>query len=360
MLWPIHQHSSRSRSGHGRSTHLPRGQRHRTAENDAELAAAVKQLGIKLAASGRFSGSVLLAVDGKPLLSEAWGNADAENKIPNTPETSYDIGSIGKLFTQIAILQLIDGGKLKLDDPFGEYLTNYPNPQVAGKVTIRQLLLHQSGMGDFLEDITPETNLTALRQLRDFLPLFQQKPLDFAPGTQTHYSNTGYLVLGVIVEAVSGSDYYKYVEKHILQPAGMTHAGFFDRTNLPPNVAHSYDDGKDVTKLHPLHSSSAGGLQASTGDLLRLVQALDAGKLLQKESVKLLRDLIPHPPNAPAPADESKLEGYGIAGGAPGVSAQLAIDPAGHYTRIILCNSTPPMAMSMGATIGAWLKLRPK
>jgi hypothetical protein len=91
-----------------------------------------------------------------------------------------------------------------------------------------------------------------------------------------------------------------------------------------------------------------------------MVQAIDAGKLLKKESVKVLRDLIPRPPNAPAPADESRLTAYGIAGGAQGVSAQLAVDPTGRYTRVVLCNGSPPMAMSMAATIGEWMKQMPK
>ena len=329
-------------------------------KNDNEVAAAVKQLAAQLASSGRFSGSVLLAVNGKPLVDNAWGEADREHKITNTPETSYDVGSVGKLFTQIAILQLLDANKLSLDDPFGKYLTSYPNGEIAGKVTIRQLLLHTSGMGDIFDNVKPETNLSSMRQLKDFLPLFAQKPLEFAPGSKTHYSNTGYIVLGMVVEAVSGDDYYKYVEQHILKPAGMTRSGFFDRTKLPPFVAHSYDEGRDVTNMHAVRGSPAGGLQASTGDLLRLVQAVDGGKLLKKESVKVLRDLIPHPPNAPPPADETKLAAYGIAGGAPGVSAQLAIDPTAHYARVVLCNGSPPMAMSMAATIGEWIKQMPK
>ena len=329
-------------------------------KNDEELTAAVKQLGTAVAASGRFSGSVLVAVDGKPLVDQAWGEADREHKIANTPETSYDVGSIGKLFTQIAILQLVEAGKVTLDDPFGKYLTSYPNGDIAGKVTIRQLLLHKSGMGDFFESITPATDLGSLRQLKDFLPLFAQKPLEFSPGSQTRYSNTGYVVLGMVVEAVSGEDYYNYVAQHILKPADMTHSGFFDRTDLPTGVAHSYDEGKDVTNMHPVRGSPAGGLQASTGDLLQLVQAVDTGKLLKRESVKVLRDLIPHPPNAPPPADEARLEAYGIAGGAPGVNAQLSVNPTGHYTRIVLCNGSPPMAMSMAATIGEWIKQMPK
>lgn len=329
-------------------------------KNDKELAAAVKQLAAEVAALGRFSGSVLVAVDGKPLVDNAWGKADREQKVANTAETSYDTGSVGKLFTQIAILLLVDAGELSLDDPFGKYLTSYQNGDIAGKVTIRQLLLHTSGMSDIFSHITPEINLSSMRKVKDFLPLFAEKPLEFAPGSQNHYSSTGYIVLGMVIEAVSGEDYYKYIEEHVLKPAGMTHSGFFDRTKLPPAVAHSYDDARDVTNMHAVQGSPAGGLHASTGDLFRLVQAVDAGKLLKKESVKVLRDLIPHPPNAPPPADATRLTAYGIAGGAPGVSAQLAIDPMGRYTRVVLCNGSPPMAMSMAATIGEWIKQMPK
>jgi CubicO group peptidase (beta-lactamase class C family) len=328
-------------------------------KTDDELATAINRLAVELAAAGRFSGSVLVVVDGKPLVDNAWGEADRENHLPNKPETSFDIGSIGKLFTQIAILQLMEAGKMALDEPFGKYLTNYPNRDIAAKVTVRQLLLHTSGMGDIFDRAAPENDFSSMHQLNDFLPLFAHKPVEFAPGTQTHYSNAGYIVLGLVVEAVSGEDYYKYVEEHVLKPAGMRRSGFFDRSHLPPTVAHSYDDGSDVTRVHPVRGSSAGGLQASAGDLWRLVQAIDGGRLVKSESVKALRGLIPHPPTA-LRIDESKLRGYGIAGGAPGVSAQLAIDPTGRYTRIILCNVSPPMAMSMAATINEWIKQMPK
>lgn len=329
-------------------------------KSDNELAVAIRKLGNELAASGKFSGSVLVAVDGKTLIDDAWGEADREHKVANKPETSYDVGSIGKLFTQIAILQLLDAGKLKLDDTFGKYLTNYPNQGIASKVTIRQLLLHSSGMPDVFDRVTPDMNFKSMRELKDFLPLFAEKPLEFVPGSANRYSSAGYIVLGLIIEAVSAEDYYTYVKEKILEPAGMTHSGFFDRGHLPATVARSYDEGRDVTDMHAAHGSSAGGLQASAGDLFRLVQAINAGKLISKDSVKILRGLIPTPPNAAPPADDSKLVAYGIGGGAPGVSALLSIDPAGHYTRVILCNNSPPMAMAMGANIRAWLQELPK
>jgi CubicO group peptidase (beta-lactamase class C family) len=328
-------------------------------KNDEELAAAINKLAETLASSGRFSGSILVAADGKALVDGAWGDADREQRIGNTPETAYDVGSIGKLFTQIAILQLLEKGKLSLDDTFGKYLTDYPDPDIAGKVTIRQLLLHTSGMGDIFDQPGSE-NVGSMTELKDFLPLFAHKPLEFEPGSGNHYSNAGYIVLGMVVEAVSRENYYSYVKTHILEPAGMSRSGFFDRRHLPASVAHSYDDGKDVTGAQPERGCPAGGLQASAGDLFRLVQAINGGKLISKDSVKLLRDMIPHPPNAPAPSDETKLTAYGIGGGAPGVNAGLSIDPTGRYTRVVLCNASPPMAMSMGAAISEWIKQMPR
>jgi CubicO group peptidase (beta-lactamase class C family) len=328
-------------------------------KNNDELASAIKKLADTLATSGRFSGSILLAADGKPLVNGAWGEANRERQIANTPETAYDVGSIGKLFTQLAILQLVEKGKLSLDDAFGKYLTDYPDPEIAAKVTIRQLLLHSSGMGDIFDQPGSE-NLGSMMELKDFLPLFAHKPLAFAPGSRNQYSNAGYIVLGMLIEAAGGENYYSYIKAHILEPAGMSRSGFFDRKHLPASVARSYDGEKDVTGAQPERGCSAGGLQASTGDLLRLVQAIDAGKLISKASVKLLRDMIPHPPDAPRPADETKLTAYGIGGGAPGVNAGLSIDPTGRYTRIVLCNAGPPMAMLMGTTISEWIKQMPK
>ncbi len=328
-------------------------------KDDKELAAAIKKLADTLAASGRFSGSILVAADGKPLVDAAWGEANREQRIANTPETAFDVGSIGKLFTQIAILQLLEKGKFSLDDTFGKYLTDYPDPDIANKVTIRQLLLHSSGMGDIFDQSGSE-NLGSITELKGFLPLFTHKPLAFEPGSKNLYSNAGYVVLGMVIEAVSGENYFSYVKAHILEPPGMSRSGFFDRKQLPASVAHSYDGDKDVTGAQPERGCPAGGLQAPAGDLLRLVQAINGGKLISKESVKLLRDMIPHPPNAPAPPDDTKLAPYGIGGGAPGVNTGLSIDPSGRYTRVVLCNMSPPTAMSMGAAISEWIKQMPK
>ena len=324
-------------------------------KNDEELGRAIIQLADQLSVAGRFSGSIFLAADGKALVDKAWGEADRRAKRPNTPETAYDVGSIGKLFTQIAILQLAEQGKLGFDEPIGKYLTSYPDGSVAAKVTIRQLLMHTSGIPDFLSHVTPETKLDTMLELQDFLPLFAGKPLDFEPGAGKQYSSSGYIVLGLVVEAVSKSKYAAYVQQHILEPAAMARSGFFDRSHLPPFAARSYEDGEDVTGMHPRQGSSAGGLQASASDLFRLVEAINAGRLIKPESLSLLRGMIPRPPDAPPPTDPTKLAAYGIEGGAPGVNGQLVVDASGRYTRVVLCNSGPPMASSMGVTIREWI-----
>lgn len=175
--------------------------------NDKELAAAIQKLGDELASSGRFSGSVLLAVEGKPLSDGAWGEADRSAKVRNTTDTAYDVGSIGKLFTQIAILQLAERGKLSLDDTIGKYLPDYPDKGIAAKVTIRELLQHSSGIPDFLSRVTPEMKIESIVDLKDFLPLFAQQPVEFEPGSANRYSNSGYIILGLVIEAISKENY---------------------------------------------------------------------------------------------------------------------------------------------------------
>src|SRR5262245_32856388 len=171
-------------------------------KNEQELADAVKKLTDELAKSGRFSGSIFLLVDGEATVNGGWGEANRETQAANTPETAYDTGSIGKLCTQIAILQLLDAGKLTLNDPIAKYLPDYPDPDIARKVTIRQLLLHQSGIPDFLSHVRPDTKLDSISELKDFLPLFIHQPLEFEPGTAQRYSSSGYIVLGSVIEAV--------------------------------------------------------------------------------------------------------------------------------------------------------------
>src|SRR5712692_886096 len=159
------------------------------------------------AAEKNFSGVVLLAENGNQIMLRAWGDGIRV-------DTSFNLGSINKIFTQVAIGQLAAAGKLSLTDTIRKHLPDYPSP-VADKITLQQLIEHKSGLGDFFGPEYLAAPPSSLRKLSDFLPLFASKPLEFEPGSSQRYSNAGYIVLGLIIERLSGETYYDYVRDHI-------------------------------------------------------------------------------------------------------------------------------------------------
>ena len=274
--------------------------------------------------AGDFSGVLLVAKDGAPIFERAYGFADRERRIPNTIETAFNLGSINKFFTQIAIRQLASAGKLDVDSSLARAWPDYPNQDVARRVTIRQLLQHRAGVGGNIFGAPPGKTRGDIRRLSDYLPLFVNEPLQFEPGTNQRYSNAGYIILGLLIERLSGEDYYEYVRSHIYQAAGMTRTASWTVDSLPPNTAKGYT-GTPLgpnTALLPGRGSSAGGGYSTAHDLLRLINALRASKI----------------PGAP-PAG-----GVGIAGGAPGLNAAMEGDLAGGYDVIVLANLDPPAA----------------
>src|SRR3984957_12441801 len=168
----------------------------------------------------RFAGAIAVAKGRKLVFSGAYGMADRERQVPNRVDTRFRIGSMNKMFTATAVLQLAQAGKLKLTDPLGKYLTDYPNKDIASKVTIHQLLTHTGGTGDIFGPEFEKNRLT-LRVLGDYVGLYGKRAPQFARGARFAYSNYGFILLGVIVEKVSGQDYYEYVRRHIFKPAEM-------------------------------------------------------------------------------------------------------------------------------------------
>ena len=189
--------------------------------SESELIAALRKKLDDDAAADRFSGAALVARNGKTVFAQAYGLADREKKTPNTLKTRFRLGSMNKMFTAVATLQLVQSGKLDLKAPFGNYLTDYPNKDVASKVTIEQLLSHTGGTGDIFG---PEfdKNRLELKTLQDYVKLYGNRAPEFEPGSRWQYSNYGFLLLGVLIEKVSGQSYYDYVRDHIFKPAGMT------------------------------------------------------------------------------------------------------------------------------------------
>jgi Beta-lactamase len=184
----------------------PGAPKHSKKGSDAEVAAAAHAILNAQAMAGEFSGVVLIARDGKPFFDEAVGFAQRDFGVPNRPDTKFNLGSINKIFTQVAIAQLAEQGKLSFDDTIRKHLPDYPNP-AADRITIQQLVSMTSGLGDFFGERYDATPKDHLRTLSDFLPLFASDPLRFEPGTGRQYSNAGYIVLGLIIEKVSGQSY---------------------------------------------------------------------------------------------------------------------------------------------------------
>jgi CubicO group peptidase (beta-lactamase class C family) len=307
----------------------------------------------RLVARDGFSGTVLLAKDGKLLMTRAVGLANRDFDVPVTLDTRFNLGSMNKMLTAVACLQLVEQGKLSLDDPIGKHLGEDWLPKVdKGKVKLRHLLTHTSGLGSYFTEEFDRSSRALYRKVDDWKPLLRDETLAFEPGTRWQYSNTGMLVAGAIVEKVSGTDYYDYVRQHITGPAGMTGTDCYelDRSNRKLAVGYEKEIGADGSViyrnnlfLHVLRGGPAGGGFSTVEDLFRFDQALRGGKLLAKESLDQLWRTYP----------ELGSEGYGLgffiergpagaivghSGGFNGVSAVLSMWLDAGYTVAVLSN----------------------
>jgi CubicO group peptidase (beta-lactamase class C family) len=328
----------------------------------------------KLAADDQFSGAVLVAKDGKILWEKAYGLANRETKTPNTVNTRFRLGSMNKMFTSVAIAQLVEQGKLKFTDTLASVLPDYPNQEVARKVTVEELLTHRSGLGDYFG---PEFDKKrdSLRALRDYVPLFAGNPLYFEPGTDWRYSNAGFLVLGLIIEKLSGQTYYDYVQKHIYDVAGMTNSGSPPAGENVPNQAVGYTRGEESNSAGPLRPNTAmlpwrggpaGGGDSTVEDLLKFDQALRNNKLLTPEMTRLVTTGKVHPPRFP----ENMKYAYGFgdtledgrhivghSGGAEGMNAELDMHIESGYTVVVLANRDPMTAVRWAEYLSARLPI---
>ncbi|MBK8147831.1 MAG: beta-lactamase family protein [Acidobacteria bacterium] len=324
------------------------------APSAAEFPAALARYLDDLVADDRFSGVVLVAKGPGPIFRKAFGLADQETKRANDIETKFNLGSINKVFTQIAIGQLLEQKKISIDDKLGKFLPDYPNSEAREKVTIRHLLTMTSGIGDMFGSKFESTPKKKLRSIKDFIPLFADQALAFEPGTRNQYSNGGYVLLGAIIEKISGISYYEYVRKNIFEPVGMNNTDSFESDRKTPNMAEGYTtlgvaDGaarkrRNNLDTRPARGSSAGGGYSTADDLLKFSLALQSGKLR-------LPNTSGDDPRAPG-----KFGGFGFAGGSPGVNGMIEIIAEGGYTVIVLSNYDPPSAENIGDQIKSWLE----
>jgi CubicO group peptidase (beta-lactamase class C family) len=257
----------------------------------------------KLTENGVFSGVVLLAKDGKVLFNKGYGLADKEQKIPNTPQTRFRIYSITKQFTATAILMLQNRGMLNVQDFFCKYVKDCPEEWKS--ISIHQLLTHTSGIPDFFGFSDIEAKIAKPMTPVEFVNWVKGKPLDFKPGQKFSYSNSGYNLLGVIIENVSGKSYGTFLKENIFDPLSMSNTGYDPQ---PANIAVGYKlymYGYKASLLDLSVAFAAGGLYSTVEDLYKWDQALYTEKILPKN---LLDEMFKV---QVVPGEEWGFKGYG-------------------------------------------------
>jgi CubicO group peptidase (beta-lactamase class C family) len=338
---------------------------------ESELAEA---LDTYVESRAEFSGIVLLGKGGAPLFTKAIGLAVREGRIPNLADTKFNVGSVSKMFTALAIAQLADAGRLRFADPVRRYLPSFGPPQLE-PATLAHLLTHTSGLGDVFRPPFRRERIR-LREPKDYIDVFGGELLEFPPGTRGRYSNLGYMALGRVVEQVTGQSYETYLREHVWVPAGMN-----DTSNAPydaplPNRAQGYThrtpEGRWTREERPNDSfnlvkgSPAGCTVSTAPDLLRLATALGAGTIVSDAT--LARMTAGHVVLEVPGGFIDGMYGYGFieeftrgvrhfghGGGLPGANAYVEILPESSYSIVVLANEDPPEATWVGDRILMWL-----
>ena len=288
----------------------------------------------------QFMGSVLVARGDQIVFNKAYGSANLEWNIANTPATKYRIGSITKQFTSASILLLEERGKLKLDDPIKKHFTGAPAAWDA--VTLKHLLTHTSGIPNF----TSFPEFAKLKQFQtsntELLARFKDKPLEFTPGEKMAYSNSGYILLGYVVEKASGMSYADFVQANIFTPLGMSDSGYDSNASIIARRAAGYTRvGETLVNADFVHMSiphAAGGLYSTTEDLLRWQRGLYGGKLLSAASLTKMTTPFKSDYALGLGVNTGKRKMYSHGGGIEGFNTHLAYYPETQVTVVALGN----------------------
>jgi len=304
-----------------------------------------------------FMGSVLVARDRELLLSEGFGFANLEWKVPNTPTTKFRLGSITKQFTAASILLLEERGKLSLDDPIKKHMPDAPAAWDA--VTIYHVLTHTAGIPDFTATPEFQTQKLAPSSAEKTVALFKNWPLQFTPGSEMRYSNSGYVLLGYLVERISGQSYATFVRDNIFRPLGMNDTAYDVTAEIVERRAAGYQvvvggfrnaPYTDMTIPH-----GAGGLYSTTEDLLRWTQGLFSGKLLTSASLRKMTTPFKNDYALGVTAiqrnDRTLMITHG--GGIEGFNTNLTFYPADKITIVVLGNVNGAAPGQIAVQLGA-------
>lgn len=269
----------------------------------------------------RFSGVFSIRQKKKVIFEKAYGYADYFQKRKNTINTKMGIASGTKFFTALTLLKLMEAGKHSLDDPIGEIL-DIDFGTINKNITIRQLLTHTSGVGDYFyefegepfEDLWKKRPVNGMLEVKDFLPMFNQRPQRFPPGEGTEYCDSGFLLLGLVIEQLSGDKYQDAVRKRILEPCGLADTGFYYTDRLPQNSAHGYYFDEQLGRYRsnifalPIVGGPDGGIFTNVQDIAEIWTRLFQGNLLSAD----LKEKMLHPYTAMKYEGSNVFYGLGI------------------------------------------------
>lgn len=303
---------------------------------------------------GDAGAAVLVARDGAILYAKGFGLADLERKIPVTVDTKFRIGSITKQFTASGIIRLQESGQLRITDSLAKYYPGFPR---GGEVTLQRLLTHTSGVHSYTDSAAFMQTVTTPTTNADLIETIKKFPFDFNPGQRWSYSNSGFFLLGDIIQKVSGREYGDYLHATFFAPLGMDATGEY-RNSQPPAgaaVGYSYVDGKFTTAVDwdMSRAGGAGALYSTVGDLFRWNEAVFAGKVLTKEDLAEAFTPVVTEENKNDKADWGYGYGWGISafrgereishsGGLPGFLSNLLRYPGKNFTVAVLINASPP------------------
>ncbi len=279
---------------------------------DADTENALKRADSYLTAQeakGTFRGSVLVGINGKIAFEKGYGLANQEWSAKNTPSTKFRIASLTKQFTAACILLLQERGQLNVRDPISKYIPDLP--ETWQPITLHQLLTHTSGIPNYpgMPRIENELNRTGATP-RQILEVAATKPLEFTPGTKLHYTNTGYVLLGMVIEKVSAMTYAAFLQKNIFMPLDMTNSGYDSQSNILPQCASGYMiQNGHITNADFIDMSipyAAGSIYSTVEDMYRWNEALANGKLLSTASTRQMFSIYPET------LSEGMHYGYGV------------------------------------------------
>jgi CubicO group peptidase (beta-lactamase class C family) len=264
-----------------------------------------------------FSGCISVVENGKDIFRKSFGYADLSNKVRNKLDTKFATASAGKVFVAVGILQLIEAGKLRFDDKIGNIL-DFDLKAIDKGITVKQLLCHTSGIPDYFdesimseyEELWKEYPNYKIRSSSDLVPLFIDKPMMYPPGDRFQYNNTGFVVLGLIIEKITGKLFDKYLQENVFEPSGMFDTGYYELDRLPENCANSYiyDEQREeyYTNIYSVDvkGTGAGGAFTTVIDIDKFWSSLLEGKLI---SHKMLGQMV-----SVQSSSNTEYYGYGI------------------------------------------------